>query len=36
VGDKSLLSAFNVGDEADSTLRYNDGQETIVSLSRTR
>jgi len=36
VGDKSLLSAFNVGGQMNFTLRYNDGQETIVSLSKTK
>ena len=36
VSDKSLLKGLNIGDNADLTLRYNDGQETIVSLSKTK
>jgi len=36
VGDKSRWSGFNVGDEVELVLRYNDRQETIVSLSRTK
>lgn len=34
VSDKSMLKGVAVGDTADFTLRYNDGQETIVKLRK--
>jgi len=36
VSDKSLLKGLNVGDNAEFILRYNNGQETIISLSKTK
>lgn len=34
VSDKAMLKGIAVGDNADFTLRYNDGQETIVKLRK--
>ena len=34
VSDKAMLKGIAVGDSADFTLRYNDGQETIVKLQK--
>lgn len=36
VSDKSLLKGLRIGNDVNFTLRYNNGQETIVSLSRTK
>ena len=36
VSDKSMLNGLKLGDEVDFTLRYNNGQETIVAISKTK
>ena len=36
VTDKTMLKGLNVGDAANFTLRYNDGQENIVAISKTK
>ena len=36
VSDKAMLKGVLVGDIADFTLRYNDGQETIVKLRKAK
>ena len=34
VTDKSMLKPFNVGDAVEFTLRYRDGQETIIAIEK--
>ena len=34
VSDKSMLNGLKLGDEVNFTLRYNNGQETIIAISR--
>jgi Cu(I)/Ag(I) efflux system periplasmic protein CusF len=36
VSDKAMLNGLKLGDEVDFTLRYNNGQETIVAISKIR
>jgi Cu(I)/Ag(I) efflux system protein CusF len=36
VSDGSMLGGLKLGDEVNFTLRYNNGQETIVAISKTR
>jgi Cu/Ag efflux protein CusF len=34
VSDKTILNGIKLGDEVDFTLRYNNGQETIIAISK--
>jgi len=36
VDDKALLKGLAIGDKVDFTLKYKDGQETIVSITKTK
>ena len=36
VSNKAMLKTIKVGDQVDFTLRYKDGQETIISISKAR
>ena len=36
VTDKAMLRGLKVGDEANFTVRYNDGQENIIALSKAK
>ena len=36
VADKVMLKGLNVGDAVSFTLRYNDGQENIVAISKSK
>ena len=36
VGDRALLNGLNVGETVDFTLRYNNGQETIIAISKAK
>ena len=36
VSDKELLKALEVGDQTDFLLRYKDGQETIIAITKTK
>jgi Cu/Ag efflux protein CusF len=36
VTDKAMLKGLNVGDAVNFTLRYNDGQENIVAISKSK
>lgn len=36
VSDKAMLKGVSVGDNVDFTIRYNDGQETIVKLQKAK
>jgi Cu(I)/Ag(I) efflux system protein CusF len=36
VSDKALLNGLNVGETVDFTVRYNNGQETIIAISKAK
>jgi Cu/Ag efflux protein CusF len=36
VSDKALLKDLEIGDEVDFTLRYNNGQETIIAINKSK
>jgi Cu(I)/Ag(I) efflux system periplasmic protein CusF len=36
VSDKALLKGLKLGDEVDFTLRYNNGQETIIAINKSK
>jgi Cu/Ag efflux protein CusF len=36
VSDKALLNGLSIGDSVDFTVRYNNGQETIVAISKAK